>query len=72
MVGGIGVLLLLVLVSKALARHGLLTLSQTVVRGLVSKGESPRSIKAKIDKVPKWVLSAKLRTKIIEGLNQEG
>jgi hypothetical protein len=52
MVGGIGVLLLLVPVSNALARYGLSTPAQAVVRGLVSKGESPRSIKAKIDKVP--------------------
>jgi ABC-type multidrug transport system fused ATPase/permease subunit len=70
MVGGIAVLLLLVLVSKALASYGLPRMAQAVVRGLIAKGESPESIRKKLDSIPKWVIAAELRTKIDQTLNE--
>ena len=68
MVGGIGVLLLLVLVSKALTKFGLPKMAQAVVRGLIAKGESAESIRRKVESIPKWVISRSLRAKLDEVL----
>ncbi len=70
MIGGVGVLLLLVPVSKALARHGLPRMAQAVVHGLVEKGESRESIRQKIRAIPKWVISEELRTSILNTLEE--
>jgi hypothetical protein len=70
MVGGIGVLLLLTLVSKALTRYGLPKLTQAVIRGLMARGESSASIREKFESLPKWVMSTPLRTRIEEALNE--
>lgn len=69
MVGGIGVLLLLTLVSKALTQHGLPKLAQAVIRGLIARGESQESIRATVERLPKWIISTQLRTRIEEVLS---
>lgn len=70
MVGGIGVLLLLVLVSKALTNYGFSKMSTLVVRGLLAKGLSIDGIRGQVDGLPKWLMSNELRTGI-EGVLRE-
>jgi hypothetical protein len=70
MVGGIGVLLLLLLVSKALTNYGFSKMSTLVVRGLVAKGLSIDGIRDQVDRLPKWLISNELRTGI-EGVLRE-
>ena len=68
MLGGVGVLLLLVLVSRALASYGFPRMAQAVVRGLIARGESSESIRKKLDSIPKWAIAAELRARIYETL----
>lgn len=72
MIGGIGVLMLLVLASRALARYGLPMVSKLVVKGLLAKGYSPQGIRDHVCKYPKWIISGELRTKIEEVLGEGG
>lgn len=68
MLGGIAVLLLLALASRALSRYGLPKLAHAVMRGLVAKGESPTTILTKVKALPEWVVSAQLRSSIEQTL----
>jgi hypothetical protein len=68
MIGGIAVLLL-VLVSNALASYGFPRMAQAVIQGLIEKGDFLKSIRSKLGSVPKWTISTDLRTKIDEVLN---
>ncbi|MGO9825487.1 MAG: hypothetical protein ACLPMG_09455 [Terriglobales bacterium] len=68
MAGGISLLILLALVSKALTEYGLPKLAHAVISGLIAKGETSPSIRKKVDSLPKWAISMKLRTKIDETL----
>lgn len=71
MLGGIGVLLSLVIVSKALTQFGLPKMAEAVIRGLMAKGESAESIRKKINSIPKWVVTDDLRAKILEVLEPD-
>jgi hypothetical protein len=70
MVGGIGVLVLLGLASRAVTRHGLPRIAGLVVRGLVKKGYTSDSIRAQISKYPTWIVSSELRKTIDAVLGQ--
>jgi hypothetical protein len=72
MLGGIGVLLLLALASRALARYGLSQVSKLVIRGLLAKGYTPQGIRDQIRKYPHWIISGELRSKIEEVLAECG
>lgn len=72
MLGGIGVLLLLVPVSEALTQYGAPKLMQAVVQGLTAEGESPRSIGEKIERIPGWIISKRVRRNLAEVLNRRG
>jgi hypothetical protein len=69
MIGGIGVLVLLGLVSRALTKWGLPKIAQAVVKGLVSAGSTPSGIRKRISSYPKWVISGPVRAKLFEVLN---
>jgi hypothetical protein len=70
MIGGIGVLMLLVLASQALARYGLPRVSRPVVKGLLAAGHSPQAIRDQVRKYPQWIISGELRKKIEEVLSE--
>ncbi len=70
MIGGLGVLGFLVLVSRALANYGLPKVSELVVKGLLAKGHSRKSIHDQVFKYPSWIISGDLRSKIEEVLSQ--
>ena len=70
MIGGVGVLMLLALVSRALADYGLAKVSELVVKGLVAKGHSRKSIYDQVAKYPNWVISRGLRSRIYEVVSQ--
>lgn len=69
-VGGIGGLVLVALVSRALARYGLPRVSKLVVKGLLATGCSPQGIRDQIRKYPQWIFSGELRSKIEEVLSE--
>lgn len=65
MLGGVTVLIALGLASKALTEFGYPKVAEAVVRGLVSKGESKESIRQKIGRIPRWLVSQSARDKAI-------
>jgi|SRR5215469_1841263 len=69
MIGGIGVLVLIGLVSRALAKWGLSRIATSVISGLIAAGNTPAVIRHKISTYPKWVLSGAIRARIDETLN---
>lgn len=70
MFGGIGVLLLSVLVAQALIQYGPAKLIDAVLQGLISKGESPKTIREKIEGIPSWIIPSSIRNKIEEVLRR--
>ena len=64
MLAGIGTLLVLFPLSKALQKFGLSRISQAVVRRLVSQGDSPENIRSKIQAIPRWAITTELRSKL--------
>jgi hypothetical protein len=64
MVGGIGVLMLLVLASRALARYGFPRVSRPVVKGLLAAGHSPQGIRDQIRRYPQWIISGELKRRV--------
>ena len=70
MFGGIGVLLLMVPLSQAIAQYGFPRLFSMVVRGFAARGETAETLSSKINSYPRWLLSRNVRTKVI-GLLRE-
>src|SRR5947208_2200646 len=70
MLGGISTLLLLVLVSKMIAKHGISRIVTGVIKGLIAKEESQESIQNKIRRIPQWIISSKLCDEIQQVINQ--
>ena len=68
MIGGIGVLILVGLVSRALTKWGLPKIAKPVIRGLIATGSTPADIHIKVSSYPKWVISGEIRAKIYETL----
>jgi len=68
MIGGIGVLILIGLMSRALTKWGLPKIAKPVIKGLVAAGTTPGEIRSKISSYPKWVVSGEVRAKIYEVL----
>lgn len=68
MLGGITLLIGMGLAAKALAEYGYPKVAQAVVRGLIEKGESRDSIRRTLDSIPKWIVSKKIRNKVLESL----
>jgi hypothetical protein len=68
MIGGIGVLILVGLVSRALTKWGLPKIAKPVIRGLIAAGSTPAEIRIKVSSYPKWVISGEIRAKIYETL----
>lgn len=66
MLGGIGVLGLLVLISKGLAKHGFEKIFKAVVKNLMNKGETKKTI---LDKIKKYPISKDLKSKLEELLD---
>ena len=66
MLGGIALLGVLVLISKALAEYGFEALFRAVLRGLRNKGATKEEILAKIDT---YKISSELRSKLREYVN---
>lgn len=52
MLGGIGTLCLLVLISDGITKYGFENIYKSVIKGLLQKGESKKSIFNKIEKYP--------------------
>lgn len=71
MLGGIAVLILLGLVSRAAAKKGFPTLVKLVIKGLVAAGHSREDIRRKVESYPTWVVSKELRTKICGTLSDQ-
>lgn len=63
MLGGIGALLVLVLIGKAVTRYGFPRVVKSVIEGLIAKGRSVESIRERIQGIPSWVVSKDLRAK---------
>ncbi|MGA9670414.1 MAG: hypothetical protein WBQ94_14470 [Terracidiphilus sp.] len=68
MLGGITLLIGMGLAAKALAEYGYPKLAQAVVRGLIEKGESRDSIRKTLHSIPKWIISSRIRNKVLESL----
>ncbi len=70
MIGGIGVLILLALASKALAQYGLPKIAMLVVKGLITSGNSPQKILERVAEYPSWIVSTELRRSIEDVLRK--
>lgn len=68
MLGGVTVLLGMGLAAKALAEYGYPKIAEAVVRRLIDKGESRESIRRTLDSIPRWIVSKKIRIKVLESL----
>ena len=69
MIGGIGVLILVGLLSRVLAKWGLPRIAKPVIRGLIAAGTTPTDIRKKVSSYPKWLISGTIRAKIYETLD---
>jgi len=72
MLGGIGLLVLLTLVSRGLAKWGLERIAKAVLNKLIEKSETKESITRKIDAY--WFISKELKLKLrdfVDGFRKE-
>jgi hypothetical protein len=69
MIGGIGVLILVGLISRALTKWGLPKIAKPVISGLISAGSTPADIREKVSNYPKWAMSREIRVEIYETLD---
>lgn len=64
MLSGVGVLLLMVPVARAVTKYGLPMVTEKVVKVLVVKGASKKDLQRQGTSIPRWVLSRELRAKV--------
>ena len=68
MIGGIGMLILLALISKALSKWGIERIAKAVIQKLIEKGETRGSVLEKIESY--WFISKDLKLKIKDYVEQ--
>lgn len=66
MIGGVISLGLILLLSKALARYGFRKVAESVINRLKDNGNSPESIRSKIEQYPQWIITSDVRRKLFE------
>lgn len=69
MVAGVGVLIALGLVSDAVAKYGLPKIAESVIKGLISKGQSTEKIREQIMNYPSWIISQRLKDRLFKLLD---
>lgn len=65
MLGGVGVLLLLALTSRALTQFGLPRIATAVISGLYARGESVASIQQRLAAIPNFVVPTSIKRQVI-------